>query len=680
MKSISEKALIAEPDWFSIAKVKNYKKNNFDFLLKKYVQNKEEVYSKIKSLKKEERNFENTILALENCDNPFQDIFHQIGVYSFTHTKKEYRDLADDFNKALSEKSVDLEYDEGIYQAIVEYREGNYKKKKKEKTDLDKKYGIGSLKLLEDIYKGYKKMGFDLPKNKQKQLKDILKKLSRLSLDFSKNIDEYRDFILCNQAELEGLPENFIKTLGKVGENYKITLDYSNINPFLQYSSNRKKRKEIVDKNNKKGGVKNLKILSEIIKLRNQRVKILGYTNHVDFKTEDRMAKSEKFVRSFLDGLAKKLKLKSDKEILELNKFAIENLEQYKKNKSLEYYDYAYVATKFKEYKYSYDTSKTKEYFELEHVLKKTFQIFGELFNFSLEEVLDKDKRKILVSKEVRLYELLDSQLKKPIAYLVLDLFPREGKYSHAAQAEFSTGIQGLKISTIVCNFSKPNKKVPSFLSLGEVETFFHEFGHALHSLLSKAKYFSQGGTNCDHDFVEVPSQLLENFLYEKENLKKIAIHYQTKEKLEDGILEKIIASRNFLNGYQYLRQILFAEFDLDLHSQKINAKDSAKYYNSLMKKYFGYNLPKDAIFPAGFGHLVGYDAGYYSYLWALVYADDFYSEFEKVKNNKSKIKEMGKRYRKEILEVGGSRKEIESTKKFLQRKPNQKAFLNKLK
>lgn len=667
------------PDWFSISKIQKYKKKDFDELLRGYFQNKKEVYAKIKSLKKEERNFENTILALENCDNDFEDVFHQIGVLSISHVKKEYRDLANDFEKEASRKNVDIAYDEGIYRAVLEYKEGNYKKEKK---GLDEKYGVGSVKLCEDIYKGYKRMGFDLPKTKQKEIKEIIKRLSKLSIDFSKNIDEYRDYILCNKEELRGLPENFIKTLEKINGKYKITLDYPSIGPFLQYAESREKRKELNDKNYKKGGPQNLKLLSQIVELRDKKAKILGYKNHLDYRVENRMSKSEKAVYLFSDSLIKKLEKESAKDIKELNNFAKEELPEYKNIKKLEYYDLAYVMNKLKEKKYSYDSAKLREYFELENVLKETFQIFGNMFGFAVREIEaeeKKDKKIILAEKSIRLYEFSDQKTKKVLAYLIFDLFPREGKYTHAGHSKYLTGINSVPVDVLLCNFPKPTKNIPSLLSLGEVKTIFHELGHALHCMLSNTTYFSQTGTNCDHDFVEVPSQLMENFLFEKKYLKKLAVHYKTKEPLDEKTLNKIIEGKNFMNGYSNLRQLIFGKFDLDLHSGKIKAKDSAKYYIALSKKYFDSNLPKDAIFPAGFGHLMGYDAGYYSYMWALVYADDFYSEFKKVLSNEKKLKEVGKRYRKEILEVGGSREEIESARKFLGRSPNNKAFLKNI-
>lgn len=669
------------PDWIKIAKTLKFKDKDFNNLLENYIKAKKEIYTNIKSIKKENRNFENTILALENSGNDFTDTIYQIGVYSITHKDKAFRDIADNFQKEMSKRVTDIEYDKDIYLAFMDYYNGNYKKEKK---NLDKLYGEGSVKLVEDEYKGYKRMGFDLPKAKQGRLKSIIKEISKLSIDFSKNISEYKDFILCNEEEIKGLPENFVKTLTKVDGKYKITLDHPVIGPFLQYADNRQKRKEIMDKNYQKGGKGNLKILSQIIKLRNEKAKILGFKNFVDFNLENRMAKNESHARKFVEGLIKKLEPVSKKEFLDLNNFAKNNLEQYKNVKKIDYYDISYVATKYKENKYAYDTSKIKEYFELENVLNTTFDIFGELFNFKASEIKDNKINKINVDKDVRIFEFKDKKSKEIISYFILDLFPREGKYSHACSAEFIIGGEKenkrvIPINEIICNFSKPTKNLPSLLTLGEVETFFHELGHAIHYMFTKVKYGSQAGYNVVFDFVETPSQMLENFLFNENNLKKLAIHYKTKKVLDKEIINKIINSKNFFNSSNYLRQNIMSLFDLDLHSNKIKPENSAKHYINLIKKYQDFDFTKDNIFPAGFGHLMGYAAGYYSYMWALVYADDFYSVFKEAGNDKKRLKEIGERYRKEILEVGGSRDESISVQKFLGRNSNNKAFLENL-
>lgn len=671
------------PDWKEISKILKYKKDDFDNLLLNYVNHKKEIYSEVKKIKKENRTFENTILVLENSDDKYSDLINQIDAYSITHKDKAWRDNGNEFQKKMAENIVDIEYDEYIYRSIKEYIEGNYKKEKK---NLDTKYGVGSIKLVEDMHREYKRMGFELSKAKQSKLKNNFKNISKLSLDFSKNVDEYSDFILCSEEEIKGLPENFIKTLEKVEGKYKITLEYPSIDPFIKYADNREKKKELLDKNYRKGGEINLKFLAEIVKLRNENAKLLGYRNHVDFNTENRMGKNEKIIRDFIESLIKKLKIKSDKELQELNDFAKNNLEQYKDVSRVEYYDTAYVSNKLKENKYAYDSSKLKEYFELKHVLKTMFSIFGDLFSFTVDEVLEKEKRAILVDKDVRLFEFKDKKTKKILSYLILDLFPRKGKYGHACHTSLVRGRNKLPIDILICNFQKHTKNLPSLLDVHDLEVLFHELGHGLHSMFcSPFVYTTQyGSEGVDHDFVEVPSQMLENFLFEEMNLKKIAINYKTKKPLDKNTIRRLIQSRFFLKGRDYMWLLMQSLYDIDLHSNKIKLDKSghslAKSFRDYVYKYTSIKRPDTALNPAGWIHVVGgYDSGYYSYMWALVYAQDFYSEFKKVLDDKNKLKEVGERYRKEILEVGGSREEMVSVKKFLKRNPNNKAFLREV-
>ena len=669
------------PDWKAISKLQKWKKQDFDNLLESYIKNKKEIYTKIKSIKKEDRNFENTILALEYCDLDFNDRIHQISILGEAHNKKENRDLFNAFKVNISEKSVDLEYDKDIYRSISEYFEGNYKKEKK---DLDNKYGVGSVKLVEDTYKSYKKMGFELDKENFKKLKSNIKSISKFSIDFIKNINEYKDFILCTKEELKGLPENEISLLEKDGDKYKISIADNQFMPFIRFAEDRKKRKELYDKRQKKGGKKNIEILKKIINLRDENAKILSYKNHVDFLAEDRMAKNETNIRKFLEDTISKLDKDSKKEIKELLDFANKNLENYKGVKKIEYFDASFVANKLREAKYSYDSSKIKEYFELSHVLDEMFIFFGGLFDFKAREISEKEKKEkgiIFFDKDIKLFELRDKN--KVISYLILDLFNRDGKHGGACSAEFVDGgsiftnngwIRKVSINYILCNFSKGNKNTPSLLNIREVETLFHEFGHSLHYMMTEAKHISQAGYMTAWDFVETPSQFMENFLYNEKYLKKFSKNYKSGKALDGDTIKKIILSRNFLGSFSHMGIFIASLFDLDIHSNN-EIKDITKYYNELQKKYFDFD--NENIFPAGFHHLVGgYDAGYYSYMWALVYAQDFYSEFKKVMNDKTKAKEIGQRYRKEILEVGGSRDELESARKFLKRNPNNKAFL----
>ena len=690
--NLKNKNLEIYPNWNKMSEILNFQKKDFENLLENFLQDKKEIYQEIKKIKKEERNFENTILKLEygKNENEYQDIFNYIHILQITHKDKIFRDMCEKFLNQLSQKETDLIYDKEIFFSISDYLKNNFKK---EENILDKRYGYGSKKLVLDYFKDYKKMGFNLENKFQKKIKDNLNKMQKLNSLFMKNLAEKRKFILCSKEELEGYPENLLKNLEKKDNQYKITLDYPIYNPFMSFVKNRKKRKELNILFSSKGGKENLKILEKYIFLKDENSKILGYKNYAEYILEERMAKTEKKVRDFLDKNIKNLSVSAKKDVNLLFDFAKKNLEDYKYLKKLENFDISFVANKYKEEKFKIDSKKVREYFELDNTLKEIFKIFSEIFSFSFREIEEKEKQEkniILADEKIKLFEFKDLKSKKVLAYFILDLFPRDGKYTHACSAIIISQRKNnlnnilknfIPLNQIICNFQEPKKDNPSLLSLGEVETLIHEFGHACHKFYTDVWYASQGTISTSLDFVEIPSQFLEDFLFQKKYFNRLARHYATGKKMDENLLNKIIESRNFLNAFAYLNgRILGSVLDLNLYTNKIKVKDSTKYYLSLQKKYFNFDVDKSITFPSSFEHIIdGYEAGYYSYMWSLVYAKDVFSEFKKHLNQKIELKKIGEKYKKEILSVGSSREELISIEKFLGRKMNEKAFLEDL-
>jgi thimet oligopeptidase len=597
-----------------------------------------------------------------------------MGLLSEVSPKKEVRDQAHAIATEMSQKLVDIEYDRDLFISLCEYYEGNfeYEKKKLRKEDI---------KLLEETLREYRRMGFDLPTEKQKKLKVLMKKVGKLSISFRQNINDYQDYILCTHEELAGLSERFISTLPKHTDGrYIVSLQYPHIMPFMAEAENRVKREELALKNLKKGGVKNLKIIEEIVVLRQEIAKILGYKHHADFRVETRMVKNAKTAEDFQNSLLATLAplAKKDGEALRTHAKTLGI-------KKLEHYDIGYVATNLKKKMYDLDPETVRAYFPLEHVKRELFTLCENLFGIVIAEYSVP-----LWHKDVKMYQINDvSEGNKGelIGYFSLDLFPREGKFGHAAMFDvvvshehgYKTEEYVAPYSSMVCNFPTPTKKVPSLLSLGEVETLFHEFGHLLHMTLTRARLESQAGANVAWDFVETPSQIMENWVWDKEVMEKLSQHYVTGESMPKDMIERIIKGKTFQNAYFYTRQLIQGKLDLDLHTGKV--KDARLAYRKMNKLYFNIELPeKETLFPAGFGHLVGYDAGYYSYLWALVYACDAFESF-KTKGNKNVMTnaEVGMRWRKEVLEKGSSEDEMKLIKNFLKREPNQKAFLKEV-
>lgn len=627
---------------------------------------KKDAYTKIKDILPENRTYENTIYALECSDGPAGDMLRKVALLGEVSPKKEVRDTVSQTIIDITNKMVDIQYDRGMYIAVLEYYEGNFRDEKKKLKKED-------IKLLEDILRDYRRMGFDLPQEKQNKLKTLIKKSSKLGEQFRKNINDYSDYIVCSKEELDGLSDRIIATLPKdESGKYLVSLQYPHYGPFMSYATNRKKRQELAQKNLQKGGKKNLKIITELIKIRKEKAAMLGYPTYADYRLEDRMAKKASVAEAFQNNLLKKLIIPAKKDVELLHEHGRKlGLE------TLEYFDTGFVSTHLKKTLYDIDQEALRSYFPLAHVMDRMFRLFGPLFGIKFIK-----KEWKLWHNDVMLCEVRNAN-NTLVGYLFFDLFPRDGKYGHAMcvdtviarETGWNSGTFVSPVTGIVCNFPAPNKKHPSLLSLGEVETLFHEFGHALHMTLSSARHEAQSGANVAWDFVETPSQIMENWVWNDHMLAKLSKHATTGKPLPPEMRKKILASKKFQNAYGFMHQLIYGKIDMDLHTGKIhNATDA---YRNMVRIYLGVSYPeKYTLFPAGFGHLVGYDAGYYSYLWALVYAQDAFSVFEEEGITNS---DTGMRWRQEVLEKGSSVDEMELMKKFLGRKPSDKAFLKEL-
>ena len=625
-------------------------------------------YKNVKQILPEERTFENTVVAIENAGAPYKDMFDKLGLLMDTSSKKEIREAAHKVVSLVSQKMIDVEYDRDVYISLKEYALGNYldEKKKLRKEDV---------RLIELMLRDYKKMGFELDDKAYKQLKQSLKKLQALQITFSHNINNYSDYILCTKEELGGMSERYISLLpyDTKTKKYTVTLAYPHLHPFLAQATNRAKRKELADKAGSRGGKKNLEIFNRIITLRHDIATTLGYEHHADFRTDGRTAKNAKTVRAFHAAIQKKVEKQAKKDI--------EMVKGYGKKLGLtkvDNEDWSYVINAIKKELLNLDPEETRQYFPYDHVFSVLTDLVKKLFGITFTKL-----PYVMWDKSVQVYEVTDKD-KSVIGYLALDLYPREGKYGHAAMFDFQYGRElsyrseeyTPPFGAIVANYSSPNKKHPSLLSAWEVEALFHEMGHSLHLLLSKVPHKSISGTSVAWDFVETPSQIMENWVYEDEILKKLSKHYITGKPMPQTMRNKIVESRTFLQSMGYLDQIFMGELDIEMHSGK--TFDINKRYRDFKKQQYGFTLPAEKyLFPAGFGHLGGgYDAAYYSYLWSLVLAQDAFSEFRKKGITNS---EVGMKWRREVLEKGSSDNEMKLLENFLGRKTNQKAFLEEL-
>ena len=416
-------------------------------------------YAEIKKISPNERTFENTVCALEKSGRVYGQKILYVGFLSEVSPHRSVREMAHQVTEEFSNKIVDVIYDDGIYNALCEYSAKNETLSGEDKV------------LFEDTMRSYRRMGFGLPKQKRELLKENLKELSRLSIAFKKNINDYKDFITLTNDEAVGLSERYLSGLKKdKNGRYLVTLEYPDLVPFLENSPNDLKRKELTDKNARKGGIENITLLKRIVTLRHANARLLGYDTFAHYATEDRMAKNPDTVMNFLNGIVKRVKKGAEKDKEELIAFK----RAFTKNEkaTLEYYD-SYYVNQLQKHTYAVDTEKIREYFPFEKVRKGVFETYQKLFGITFERVVEYP----LWHADVELYAIKDK--KKIIAYFAMDLFPREGKYGHAAAFELIDGrVDGdeyiAPLAALVCNFSKPSSNNPSLLSHDEVETIFH--------------------------------------------------------------------------------------------------------------------------------------------------------------------------------------------------------------
>lgn len=611
-----------------------------------------------------ERTFENTIMGYERAFDNYGNALGMSGFLSYVSTDKKFRDAANDLQMQISQYMVDVATRRDVYKAIREY------------TDTNPRLDPVQAKLVKEMLIGFKNSGMDLNDADLEKFKALNKEKAEYIIKFDKNIQEYKDPLAVTKEQLQGLGEDYIQKLSKTDDGkYLVTLDYPDYVPFMQNADDEQARKELEFKFNRRGGQENVELLEKTLTLRREIARLLGYKNHAELRLEDRMAKNPKTVMAFLKDLQKKLKplgKKEDKEMI-----AYKNSKTGKNSRTLYSWESGYWSNKFRKENLELDSEKIKEYFPSQVVIDGMLDLFGGVFGITFEPV------DIPVwHPDVKAFKIKDKASGELVAYFYMDLYPREGKYKHAAcfglveGEEKQDGTYQIPFVAIVANLNKPSGDTPSLLKHSEVETLFHEFGHVLHNALTKAKYSAFSGTSVSWDFVEAPSQMLERWAWDPQVLKKISKHYKTGEALPDDLIKRMIAAKNFGAGGMYLRQDFFAQYDMSLHTAD-TTPDTTKLYFELTKKIRGLPLTKGTIPQASFGHIMGgYDAGYYGYLWSEVIAEDFFGEFKK---NGIFNPETGLKFRREILEKGGTLDEEKMVENFLGRPADNKPFLKSI-
>ena len=502
-----------------------------------------------------------------------------------------------------------------------------------------------------------------------------------MSIEFSKNLGEDNTQLTFSKEELEGLPEDFLSGLKK-GEKegeFIVTLQYPDLLPVLRMAKKSATRQRMDKANSSKCQESNTPLLEKTLLLRRERAKLLGYSTHADYILQVRMAKSAANVLNFEKDLAEKLEGHRNKEMQEWLRLKEEEVTSRGEpfDGAVHSFDWNYLHRANMENNFQVDNEAIKEYFPMDVVTNGMLGIYEEILSLKFVEIAEPP----VWHESVRMFAVHDADTSEFMGHFYLDLFPREGKYGHAAAFGLlpryirKDGSVRHPASAMVANFSKPTETQPSLLKFDEVETYFHEFGHVMHGLCTQSPYARFSGTSVERDFVEAPSQMLENWCYEGEVLRRLSGHYKDNtQKLPEAMLESLIRARNADTGLMNSRQIFFGMFDQAIHSSEEDLIDTAKIYNEFRTKYTGVSAPPETNGAASFGHLMGgYDAQYYGYLYSQVFSADMFMQF---KQAGVLSKEVGRRYRDIILAPGGTRDSLDSLVEFLGREPRPEPFL----
>ncbi len=620
--------------------------------------------------------FKNTIEALDFSGEQLDRISSIFFNLNSAETNEDIQKIAQEVSPLLSEFSNDIALNEDLFKRV--------KAVYKQKDTLD--LTVEQQTLLDKKYKSFSRNGANLPEDKKLKLRDIDKKLSQLKLKFGENVlaeTNKFEMLITNESDLSGLPEGAIEAAKQLAESkekdgWLFTLDYPSYIPFMTYADNRELRKKLAIAAGKKGfhndALDNQTHVLDIAKLRFERAQLLGYKTHAHFVLEERMAKTPEKVSSFLNELLEKAKPAAQKEFENLQKFAkeIDGIEQ------LEKWDGAYYSEKLKQKLFDLDDEKLKPYFKLENVINGVFTVAQKLYGLHFEEITTIDK----YHQDVLTYKVVDDQ-GNLVSIFYADFFPRAGKRNGAWMTSFKpqyvkNGENSRPHISIVCNFTKPTKSKPSLLTFNEVTTLFHEFGHALHGMLANTTYPSLSGTSVFWDFVELPSQVLENWCYEKEALELFATHYETGDVIPMELIEKIKASATFHEGMQTLRQLSFGLLDMSWHginpttitdvkAHEVEAFENTKLYPDVAENCMS----------TSFSHIFqgGYSSGYYSYKWAEVLDAD---AFEYFKEAGIFNKDVAKKFKDNVLSQGGIEDPMILYKRFRGQEPQPEALLRR--
>jgi len=620
--------------------------------------------------------FVNTVAALDYAGKQLSHISSIFFNLNSAETSDEMQRIAQEVSPLLSAFNNDLSLDPALFKRVKEV----YNQKEPSLLDTESK------RLLEKSYKSFVRNGALLQPADKEKLRSIDSSLSSLQLSFGEHVladTNAFELLLTKEIQVAGLPDSVLTAAAdlaasKEKEGWLINLDYPSYVPFMKFANNRGIREDLYKAFTSKGYLNNKnnneKIVLEIVSLRHQRALLLGYENHATYVLEERMAKSPKAVQSFLQSILDKALPAAQKEFKALEAFAKDHLDI----PSIEKWDAAYVSEKLRQETFNFEEEILKPYLPLTEAVSGMFTIAQKLFGLRFEQTEELE----LYHPEVAAYKVTDEK-GTFVSYFYTDFHPRPGKRGGAWMTSFRSQYQQNGENhrpqiAIVCNFSKPTSKAPALLTFNELTTLFHEFGHALHGMLANTRYPSLSGTSVSWDFVELPSQLMENWCYEQEALAIFAKHYKNGSGIPMEMVKKIKAQASFLEGMATLRQVSFGLLDMSWHStDPKNITDVATFEQASFKGTDLFPSQSGSCMSTAFSHIFqgGYAAGYYSYKWAEVLDAD---AFERFKEAGIFNPQVASDFKEHILSKGGSEDPMVLYKKFRGAAPKPEALLKR--
>lgn len=613
------------------------------------------------------RNFDSTLGALDDVITQLRLDTELTQFMTYVSTSADERAKGQKAEEDVTNWMIALGKREDLYQVIKAYADTKHKLEGEQK------------RLLEQTMRDYRRAGMELPADKREKLKQLEMDTVKVGLEFDKNIRDDETRVPLTAEELKGLPEDVLKGLKSTSGVYLVGMDYPTYQPVMDYCDNETTRKKVWLAYKRRGGRKNVQVLENMVKMRAQAAAMLGYASTAAYQTEVRMAKTPEAVWRFYEKVRPLVRKKAELDFAEFT--AAKRAHTGDAGAKFYPWDFDYYKDRLLKDKYAVDSEKVQEYFPVDAVVNGLFSVTQSLYGIEYRDATAKaaEKKRPLWHPDVKLYEVYDKADGKLLGEFYIDLYPREGKYTHAAcwglapRKVWNDGHVSLPLAAMVCNFPKATADKPALLPHSDVETFFHEFGHCLHNILSNVHYGQFAGAAVARDFVEAPSQMFEHWVWDADVLKTFSRHYKTGQPLPKELLDGMVRAKNLGSGIFSEHQFYYGLTDFTYHTKPDGVVDTTKVAQELFPQVELYDAVPEIFYQASFGHLNGYAAAYYGYQWSKVYGEDMFQRFKELGMLDPKA---GKYYREKILARGGTLDEIDMVRDYLGREPKMDAYL----